>query len=51
LKSLRDQRDKEKEMFDKAGGKLAQIRQDITENKHDLERMYRKAGIEKPAMV
>lgn len=38
-------------MFDKAGGKLAQIRQDITENKHDLERMYRKAGIEKPAMV
>jgi len=38
-------------MFDKAGSKLAQIRIDITDSKHDLERMYKKAGIDKPAMV
>ena len=51
LKQLRDDRDKEKKLFDEEANKLTSIRSSINEQKESLKAMYQKAGIAIPKTI
>lgn len=51
LKQLRDERDKEKKLFDEEANKLNSIRSSINEQKESLKAMYQKAGIAIPKTI